>query len=143
MFHLEGLSSIKPYNRSREIDAAQEGAGALVVAGGDSAVLLEFGKEVFDQVSGLIQAFIVSALFFAVRFGRNDGFDASFFQQGQNPFLRVVGFVGQERLNAGENVRQQGIRSLQIASLPRRQVKTRGVAKRIASGVDFRGQPAF
>ncbi len=48
------------------MDGAEEVVSAFIVSGCDGPILLEFGKEVLDQVPGLIQVLIVFALFFAV-----------------------------------------------------------------------------
>lgn len=57
--------------------------------------------------------------------------------------MRVIRLVGQERLTRFKNVGQQGIRSFPIVRLARRQRKTCRIAQRIATGMDFGGQPAF
>lgn len=125
------------------MDGAEEVVSAFIVSGCDGPILLEFGKEVLDQVPGLIQVLIVFALFFAVRLGRDDDFDARFLQKIENALLRIVSPIRQKRPNGGEDAGQQGIGSLQIVSLPRRQVKARGIAQRVTARVDFRGQAAF
>lgn len=125
------------------MDGAEEVVGAFIVSGCDGPILLEFCKEVLDQVPGLIHILIIFALFLAVRFGRNDDFDVCFLQKIKNALLRIVSLVCQKRPNGGEDARQQGIGSLRIVSLPRCQVKTRGIAQRITTRVDFRGQAAF
>ena len=45
----------------------------LVIAGGDGAKELEFGEEVFNQVTGLVNFLVVSPLHLAVGLGRDDG----------------------------------------------------------------------
>ena len=89
---------------------------------------------------GLIQVFVVVALFRPVRFWRDHDVDARFFQQVQNPFLRVIGFIRQKGLNAAKDVGEQDVRSIPIAGLPGREMKAGGIAQGIAAGVDFRGQ---
>jgi hypothetical protein len=44
-----------------------------VIAGGDGAKELEFGEEVFNQVTGLVKFLVVSPLHLAVGLGRDDG----------------------------------------------------------------------
>ena len=137
------MSSIKPDSGGRQTNGCREVAGDLVLTRGDRTELFESAEEVLDQVPGLIQVLIVFALFFAVRFGRDDDFDARFLQKIENALLRIVSPVRQKRPNGGEDAGQQGIGSLQIVSLPRRQVKARGIAQRVTARVDFRGQAAF
>lgn len=60
------MSSVEPYDRGGEIDRAEEVMRPFIVPCGNGAVVLEFCKEVLDQMPGLIQVFIVVALLRAI-----------------------------------------------------------------------------
>lgn len=137
------MSSIEPDNGCGEIDGTEEGLRPFVVAGCDASELLEFGEEILDQVSGFIHFLIIGALLFPVFLGRNDALYACLLQQVKNPLLRVIGLVGQKRLNVFEKIRQQGIGSFQIMGLSRRQMKAGRVTQSIAGRVYLRRQSAF
>ena len=47
------------------MNGTKEIASGLVIASGDGAVLLESGKEALDQVTGLVQMLLVTALLLA------------------------------------------------------------------------------
>lgn len=55
------------------MDATEEGAGAFIVSGCNGAVLLEFLKEIFDQMPPFVHLCVVFALGDPVGFGRNNG----------------------------------------------------------------------
>ena len=60
-FPRKGLSSIEPSDSSGEVDCSEEISGGLVVAGSDGAELLEPALEVFDEMTGLVDVFVVGA----------------------------------------------------------------------------------
>jgi hypothetical protein len=70
------VSSIKPDHRGDPINGTQEVACSFVVASGDAAVLLELGKEVFDQVPCFVEMAVVLSRLFAVSaaLGNNNAF---------------------------------------------------------------------
>ena len=49
------MSSIEPDDGGREINSSKEIAGGFIVAGGDSAILLEFADEILDEMASLIK----------------------------------------------------------------------------------------
>ena len=49
------MSSIEPNDSGSQMDGAQKVSRGLVVARGDGAVLLGRGKEVLNQMTGLVQ----------------------------------------------------------------------------------------
>lgn len=63
------------------MNGTEEVASGLVIARGDSAILLEPGKEVFEQMARLVPMFIVRPLFLAILFGRDDDRFARLFQR--------------------------------------------------------------
>jgi len=104
------------------MDSGQEVSGRFVVPSGDGAILFESGKEVFDQMSGLVQMLVERPCHFSVCLGRDNDLFACC-QQGFDDAL-----IGIERLicNHGlrRRIRQQHIISFQVAGLSRRQVNT-------------------
>ena len=70
------MSSIEPNDGGSEIDRAKERLGAFIVTGRDASELLEFGEEILDQVSGLIQFFVITPLLASVCPWRNDALNA-------------------------------------------------------------------
>ena len=67
------MSSVKPNDRSRQINRPQKIPRGLIVAGGNGAKLFEFGKKVFDQMAGLIEMLVVGIRLLAMGFGGDNG----------------------------------------------------------------------
>ena len=65
------------------MDCGEEVSGGFVVAGGDSAILLELAEEVLDEISRLVDLFVVVALDFAIALRRD------------HPFVGIEGLVCQ------------------------------------------------
>src|SRR4051812_47195948 len=114
--------------------------GALVVAGRDGPVLLQFGEEVLDQVAGLVEVLVVRAQLLAVRLGRDHGRLACLRERLEHSLLGIVGLVGDQR-GSGE-VGQQSIGTFEVVRLPRREGEPGRVAERVDQGVDLRAQAA-
>src|SRR3954453_5423723 len=114
--------------------------GALVVAGRDGPVLLQFGEEVLDQVAGLVEVLVVRAQLLAVRLGRDHGRLACLRERLEHSLLGIVGLVGDQR-GSGE-VGQQSIGTFEVVRLPRREGEAGRVAERVDQGVDLRAQAA-
>ena len=117
---------------------AKKSRSGFIISCCNGPELFEFGKEVFDQSSLLIQVFIVLTRFFAISLRRNNGLNPGFFEFLPHAFIGIITLIGYDRFNAIELIRQQHISALQIMILTRREVKTRRIAQRIAGGVDFR-----
>src|SRR3954447_21364205 len=115
--------------------------GALVVAGRDGPVLLQFGEEVLDQVAGLVEVLAVRARLLAVRLGRDHGRLAGPRERPEHAFLGVERLVGDQH-GSGE-VGQQSIGTFEVVRLPRREGEAGRVAERVDQGVDLRAQAAF
>ncbi len=49
------MSSVKKDNGSGEVDGSKKADNSLVVADSDSAALLEFGEEVFNQMPRFVE----------------------------------------------------------------------------------------
>ena len=123
------------------MDRSQEVRGGFVVACGDGAILLEFAEEVLDEVAGLVDLPVVSALGFAIAFGRDHrGFPCRV-QRLDDALVGIEGFIGQQSI--GGHSRQELVGPLQIMGLTRRQKKRERVAQRIDQRMDFGAQPAF
>ena len=71
------MSSNEPDGCGCEVNGSEEVSRCFVVSGGDGAELLEFGEEVFNEVSRFVELLVVLALNFSVRFGRDDGLFSS------------------------------------------------------------------
>jgi len=97
--------------------------------------LLEFGKEVFDQVARFVEFPVIFAGIVAVAAGRNDEGLARLFQRADHAFVGIVGFVGNHGIRL--DLRKQEIGSFQIVSLAGRQGEAGGIAQGIHRGVDF------
>jgi hypothetical protein len=65
---------------------------------------------------------------------------AHLLQRAENPSLGVERLVGDQ--NTGLDLRQQGIRALQVMRLPRREREPGRVAERVNQGVDLGAQAA-
>lgn len=123
------------------MDSAEEVASGFVVTGGDGAVLLEFGKEVFDEVAVFVEISVILPLHFAVGFWRDDGLALFGLQAIENPLLRIVGFIGQDIVRI--DVLQQGVGSFQVVGLPGRQMKARRIAQGVTTRVNLGAQSAL
>lgn len=132
------MPSIEPGDAGGQVDGGQEVCGSLVVAGRDRPELLELGEEVLDQVTRLVQILVIGTRVSAVGFGRNHRRLARLFQQGKDPCLGVECLVGDQ--DAGLEFGEQGVRSLQVMRLPRREREAGWVAQRIDRGVDLGAQ---
>src|SRR5215204_2322579 len=135
-----GVSSIEPDESGGEVNAGQEASGGFVVAGGDGPELLELGKEVLDQVPGLIEVFVKGARYLAGFARWDDRHLAGFSQRFAHPRVGIERLVGDDDI--GLDLRKERVRPLQIMSLARREQKAGRIAERIDGGVDFGAQPA-
>ena len=70
------MPSIKPNDSGSQMDGCEEIASGLVVARGNSAVLFEPTKEIFDQMSRLVDFFVIETSFLTAFFRWNDDFFA-------------------------------------------------------------------
>ena len=123
------------------MNGGQEVARSFVVASGDSAKEFELGKEVFDQMPGLVEVSVVVPLQFAIGLGRYDRGFAGFLQGNQDTLIGIEAFVGQHYVS--HNLRQQHISPVQIAGLTAGEMKADGVAQGINRGMNLGAQPAF
>ena len=135
------MSSIEPDERGGEVNAGQEASGGLVVASGNGPELLELGKEVLDQMPGLVEVCVKGA---RCRAGFTRGDDrrlTGFGQRREHALVRIERLVGNERLGLQRG--QQRIRSGQVVLLTTGEMKASWIAECIHQGVDLGGQPAL
>ncbi len=123
------------------MDGRKEILPAFVVAGGNGSELLEFGKEVLDEVAGFVEIGVIGARGLAVGAGRNNGNDPRLFERLDHPLVGIVSFVGEE--SPSLQAWQQGIGTDQIVDLPRCEMEARWVAHGIGGGVDLGRQPTL
>ena len=64
------MSSIKPDSSGGKLNGGEEIASGFVVAGGNGSELLEFAKEVLDQMTCLVQMLIIGTWHLAISPGR-------------------------------------------------------------------------
>jgi len=138
---LPGASSINPNDGCGEIDGSEEVSRCFVISGCDSAVLFQSGKEVFDQVPCLVEMFVVRALHVAVCLRRDDDLFTRVFQWLNDPFIRIMGFIGNHGLRG--NLGQQHIGTFPVTGLSRREMKAGGIAQGIDDGLLFFLPPAL
>jgi len=122
------------------MDCPEEVGGGLVIACGDGAILFELGEKVLDQMACLINMTVV-VTWLLPRAARGD--HNAFFRilQGcDHPFLRIVGFVGDD--GVALCMRQQDISTLEIVSLSWCQVKCGWITQRVNGSVDLGAQTA-
>ena len=129
---------MEPDDDRGEVDGCQKVGGALVVAGGDGAVLFELGEEVLDQVARLVEVPVIRPEVLAVGLGRDHRRLAGLCEWFDHPRLGIKRLVGDQ--HARGEVRQQGIGSLQVGRLPRRERAAGRVAERVDRGVDLGAQ---
>jgi len=79
------------------MEAREKVAGGLFVAGGDASKLFDILEETFDQVAFGIWGVVAIAFDFAIGLGRNDRFDLSTLEAGDEA-IRVVAFVSEDRI---------------------------------------------
>ena len=118
------------------MDRRQENAGRLVIAGGDCPGLLELGKEVLNEVAGLVPFDIIRTLLLAICLGRNDRDDILRLELIEDTRIGIIGTVSQQcrRLEA----RNEDIRAIKVGRLPIGQTKPGGIAQRITNGMNLR-----
>src|SRR3712207_4791744 len=123
------MSSIEPDGYGGQVNAGQEASRGLVVAGGDGPELLELGKEVLDQMPGLVEVFVEGARCLAGLARWDDGCLAGLGQRREHSLVGIECFVGNERL--GLKLREQGIGSSQIVLLAAGEMEADRIAERI------------
>jgi len=122
------------------VDCGEEVARGLVISGSDRAKLLEFGKEVLDQMARCIEMTIEVPGQLPIGFRWDHGGLARRCQRCDDPLVRIKGFISDQRL--GLHVRQEVVGTDQIVSLTAGQEEANRVAQGIDQSMDFGAQPA-
>jgi len=124
------------------VDGSQKSIGSLILKGGSSLVLLQFGKEVLNQVSPAILASVELPGFFLIELRWNHCFHPVLLNAIQESYLcSVVGFVCQKGLDLIQQSFQQHVSILQVMGLTGTQMKTSWIAERI-TGCMYIGRQA-
>jgi len=111
------------------VDCGQEVSGSFVIAGGDSAILLELAEEILDEVARLVGLLVEIALDFAVAlWWDHDGLSPRT-QRFDHPFVGIEGFVCQQGIS--RHLWQQRGGAFQIVGLAERQFEIQRIAQRI------------
>jgi hypothetical protein len=107
------VSSIERYNCGCELDSGEEIAGSFVTAGCDGAALLEFCKEIHDQVARFILRFRLGGMTMAMP----AAMAGTSIRLSASPFFNGVGssFVGNNR--CGNNTQKQCVGTVKIIGL--------------------------
>ena len=103
--------------------------------------LLEFGEEIFDEVTRFVKFFVVVAFVLAIGLGWNDGGFAGFFERVDDALVGIEAFVGDH--DVGRDLRQQDVRAVEIASLSGSESKAGRIAQRIDRRIDLGAQSAL
>ena len=118
----------------------KEIAFGLVIAGGDSPELLEFGEEILDQMAGLEEVPVVLTLDRTVGPRGDDRCLARGGERLNNPFIGIICLVGKERIRL--HVWQELIGPCQITFLSTSEEKGDRIAQCVNQSMDFCAQSA-
>ncbi len=131
-------STHEPEQYANQRDGGKECVGELVVAGGESAVLLEIAEEPLDEIALAVQDEVGLARLTAIGFGRDDGLDATLLQRSDQR-IGVITLVGEESLRL--DLIEQRHRLCDVGRLPRRERQRHGIAEGIDDRMDLGRQP--
>jgi hypothetical protein len=121
------------------LDTCEEISGEFVVACRDSAKVLEFVEEAFDEIALAIEREVAAARCLAIGFRRDHRDDLSFCERVEQR-IGIVGLVAEKGRWIGPF--EQRLCATQIVGLPGREHHIDGVAESIDQKVDFGGQSA-
>jgi hypothetical protein len=130
------VSSFEQDCYGRELDAGEECAGKLIVAGRYSSELFQIIEESFDQVALSIKGEIGGALRDPICLGRDDRRDAAFLQR-LDQGIRIISFVGQESFRF--DLFEKRFRHTDVGSLAWRQCDRNRIAQGVDERMDFCG----
>jgi hypothetical protein len=117
------------------VDCGEEVAFGLVIAGCDGSKLLEFTEEVLDEMTGLVEVFVVVAVILPIALGRDDRRFAGCGERFDDALVGVEGLVGDHGI--GFDGGKKRISAVEIMGLARRQVEAGRIAEGIDGGVDL------
>ena len=120
--------------------AARKFLAVFVVAGCDHPELLEFTKEILDQVALFVEFSIEFARRQAVWSGWDDGGFASRRQRVEYSAIGIEGAICDQPV--GGHMRQQRISPGQVVRLSRRQPEAQRIAERVDQRMDLGAQTA-
>jgi len=100
--------------------------------------LFELRKEVLDEVSGFVNVAIVAAVDRSGRFGGYDGCFACVAKHVDDPFVGIVGLVGEQHIRG--HGREKVVGADEVVRLAARETEADRIAKGIDQGVDFGAQ---
>lgn len=120
------------------MNSGEEVSGGFVIARGDRSELFEFGEEVLDQVTSLVEVFVIIQRLAAIGFWRNHGCLPGGGEGLSHPLVRIERLVGNQRVRLHRG--QEVIGPIQIVLLAAGQKEADRIAKRIHQGVDLGAQ---
>ena len=103
--------------------------------------MLEFGEEIRNEVTHFVKLFVVVAFVLAIGLGRNNRAFAGFFERLDDTLVGVEAFVGDH--DVGLDLRQQDVRTVEIAGLSGREREADRIAQSINRCIDLGAQSAF
>ena len=119
------------------MDSSQKSTVSLIVAGGYPPVLLQFGKEVLNQVPPAVLNLVELPGFLLIRLRWNHCFHLVLLQAIQQPCSCCVGNVCQQGRDLIQNGFQQHVRTLQVMGLTRTEMKICWIAEGITGYMNF------
>ena len=122
------------------MESREEIAGGFFVGRGDATKLLDILEETFDQVALCIQGVVAFAFAFgfSIGLGRNDRFDLSTFDAGDEA-VGVVAFVSKDRIWFHLDDKRFSLGD--VVSLSAREAQHQRIAQGVDDNMDFGGQP--
>jgi hypothetical protein len=121
------------------MNSGEENFGELVVACGDSSIMLEFIEEALDEVTFAVEREIASPRRLTIGFWRNHRGDSSL-RESVDQRISVVSLIAKQGIWIGAV--DQLLRTSQIVGLSRRQHQFDRIAQGIDEHVDFGRQSA-
>ncbi len=134
------MSSIEPDYGSSQKYSGEEVPCGFIVTGGDCTILLEFGEEILDQVTGRVEMAIECPGLLPVGLGWDHHGLSGCGQRLDHALVGIEGLVGDERI--GCEVGQEFVGTDEIVGLSAGQTKTGWITERIGQCVDFGAQSA-
>ena len=92
-------------------------------------------------MASFVELLVVIALYLTVGLGRDHGNFARLLPRDQDPLVGVEALIGKQ--NVSVQLRQQHIGPFQVAGLPACEMKFKGIAEGVDSGVNLGAQPAL
>jgi len=119
------------------MEAREEVAGSFFVARGDATKLLDILEETFDQVALRIEGVVAFAFDFAIGLGRNNRFDFSAFEAGDEA-IGVIAFVSENRICLRLGDKRFGLGD--VVSLSTGEAERQGIAQGVDDDMNLGGQ---